>query len=49
MMSHGRNKPGREKKKPKKEKLVVAKQTRETEVVQHISQHAPKPDEQPQT
>lgn len=39
-MAHKGNKPGREKRKPKKEKLLVAKpNTRDSEVLQHVSQH----------
>ena len=38
-MAHGKNKPGREKRKPKKEKLVTAKSSRESEVLQHVAQH----------
>jgi hypothetical protein len=37
-MAHGRDKPGREKRKPKKVKLTSAKTTRETEVLQHVAQ-----------
>jgi hypothetical protein len=46
-MGHGRDKPGREKRKPKKEKLTVAKTARESDVLQHVAQHAHAPDEQP--
>jgi len=38
-LAHGRDKPGREKRKPKKEKLAVAKPNRESEVLQHVAQH----------
>jgi hypothetical protein len=44
-MAHGRDKPGREKRKPKKEKSVVVKSNRETEVLQQVQQHTPVPDE----
>jgi hypothetical protein len=44
-MGHGRDKPGREKRKPKKEKSIVVKSNRESEVLQHVQQHAPVPDE----
>lgn len=40
-MGHGRDKPKREKRRPKKEKTVVAKQGRESEVLQHVAQHTP--------
>jgi hypothetical protein len=39
MLAHGRDKPGKEKRKPKKEKLAVPKPNRESEVLQHVSQH----------
>lgn len=45
-MAHGRDKPGREKRKPKKEKFVAAKQPRESEVLQHVQQHGQKPGEE---
>jgi hypothetical protein len=48
-MAHGRDKPGREKRKPKKEKSVVVKSNRETEVLQHVQQHTPVPDERDRT
>jgi hypothetical protein len=38
-VGHGRDKPGREKRKPKKEKVAIAKPTRESEVLQHVQQH----------
>jgi hypothetical protein len=38
-MAHKGNKPGREKRKPKKEKLLVAKPNRDSEVLQHVAQH----------
>lgn len=38
-MAHGRDKPGREKRKPKKEKMAVVKPSRESEVLQHVAQH----------
>lgn len=38
-MGHGRDKPSREKRKPKKEKLVVAKPNRDVEILQHVAQH----------
>ncbi|MBV9278667.1 MAG: hypothetical protein JOZ41_01170 [Chloroflexi bacterium] len=45
-MAHGRDKPGREKRKPKKEKVTVAKTNRESEVLQHVQQHGqPNPEE----
>lgn len=44
-MAHGRNKPGREKRKPKKEKTALAKPARESEILQHVQQHTP-PSEQ---
>ena len=40
-MGHGRDKPGREKRKPKKEKTTVSKAPREAEVLQHVAQHTP--------
>src|SRR4051812_4850629 len=43
-MAHGRDKPGREKRKPKKEKNAAPKASRESEVLQHVSQHAPEPE-----
>jgi len=46
-MSHNRNKGGREKRKPKKEKLVSAKVNREAEVLQHVAQHAPPAEDRP--
>lgn len=45
-MAHGRDKPGREKRKPKKEKSVTVKSNRETsEVLQHVQQHPQNPEE----
>ena len=44
-MGHGRDKPGREKRKPKKEKLAVSKTPRDSEVLQHVAQHSPVPPE----
>jgi hypothetical protein len=38
-MAHGRDKPGREKRKVKKEKSTVSKETRNSEVLQHVAQH----------
>jgi hypothetical protein len=38
-MAHGRDKVGREKRKPKKAKLATNKSTRETETLQHVAQH----------
>jgi hypothetical protein len=38
-MAHGRDKPGREKRKVKKEKSTVSKETRNAEVLQHVAQH----------
>lgn len=43
-MAHGRDKPKREKRRPKKEKSIVAKTGRETEVLTHVAQH-PRPAE----
>lgn len=43
-MGHSQNKPGREKRKPKKEKLVSAKVSRESEVLQHVAQHGQTPE-----
>jgi hypothetical protein len=40
-MAHGRDKPKKEKRKPKKEKSVLAKSTRESEVIEHVRQHTP--------
>jgi hypothetical protein len=37
-MAHGRDKPGREKRKPKKSKAVSAKSGRDAEVLQHVAQ-----------
>ena len=44
-MAHNSNKPGREKRKPKKEKLASAKVSRESEVLQHVAQHVQPSDE----
>lgn len=38
-MGHGRDKPKREKRRPKKEKTAIAKSGRESEVLQHVAQH----------
>lgn len=38
-MAHGRDKPKREKRRPKKEKSLTAKTGRDSEVLQHVSQH----------
>jgi hypothetical protein len=38
-MPHKGNKPGREKRKPKKEKIVLSKPTRDSELLQHMEQH----------
>lgn len=38
-MAHGRDKPGREKRKVKKEKSTGSKETRTSEVLQHVAQH----------
>jgi hypothetical protein len=38
-MGHGRDKPKKEKRRPKKEKSTVAKIGRDSEVLQHVSQH----------
>ena len=40
-MAHGRDKPRREKKKPKQQKTVLAKSPRESDVLEHIAQHRP--------
>lgn len=40
-----KNKQGREKRKPKKEKTVSAKTGREADVLQHVSQHTPPSEE----
>jgi hypothetical protein len=37
-MAHGRDKPGREKRKVKKDKSTGSKETRNTEVLQHVAQ-----------
>jgi hypothetical protein len=44
-MAHGRDKPGREKRKAKKEKTVVVKTNRDSEVLQHVAQHSQNADE----
>ena len=44
-MAHGRDKPGREKRKVKKAKSTVSKETRSSEVLQHVAQHE-RPDEE---
>jgi hypothetical protein len=44
-MAHGRDKPGREKRKAKKDKPVAVKTNRESEVLQHVAQHDHKADE----
>jgi hypothetical protein len=44
-MGHGRDKPKRETRKPKKEKLTVQKSGRESEVLQHVAQHPQNPDQ----
>jgi hypothetical protein len=38
-MAHGRDKPGREKRKVKKDKSTGSKETRTSEVLQHVAQH----------
>jgi uncharacterized protein (DUF4415 family) len=38
-MAHGRDKPKKEKRKPKKEKPVLAKVTRDSDVLEHVRQH----------
>jgi len=43
-MSHGRNKPGKEKRKPKQSKASMPKVTSDSEVLTHVAQH-PRPDE----
>jgi hypothetical protein len=45
-VAHGRDKPGREKRKPKKEKSATAKTSRESEVLQHVAQQPPNTEEQ---
>jgi hypothetical protein len=45
-MSHERSKPKREKKRPKKEKLMAARPaTRDAEILQHVAQHPREPEE----
>lgn len=44
IMSHGRDKPGKEKRKPKKEKLAAPKVARDSEVLQHVQQHGQAPE-----
>lgn len=46
-MAHGRDKPKREKRRPKQEKSSSNKSGRETEVLQHVAQQptVPKPEE----
>ncbi len=44
-MAHGRDKPGREKRKVKKDKSSSVKTTRNTEVLQHVAQHDTTSDE----
>jgi len=43
-MGHGRDKPKREVRKPKKEKLTVQKTGRESEVLQHVAQQPQNPE-----
>jgi hypothetical protein len=38
-MAHGRDKPGKEKRKPKKEKISAAKQRPGSEVIEHVQHH----------
>lgn len=38
-MGHGRDKRGKEKRKPKKDKFSAQKTVREVEVLQHVAQH----------
>ena len=38
-MAHGRDKPGKEKRKPKKEKISAAKQRPGSEVIEHVQSH----------
>jgi hypothetical protein len=45
-MAHGRDKPGREKRKPKKEKTSAAKVNRGSDVLDHVAQHGPSGEEQ---
>jgi hypothetical protein len=45
-MAHGRDKPRREKKKPKQQKTAMAKTARESDVLQHIAQQRPAEDPQ---
>ena len=40
-MAHGKDKQGREKRKPKKAKVAAARGGRESEVISHVSQHVP--------
>jgi hypothetical protein len=44
-MAHGRDKPGREKRKVKKDKSTGSKETRNAEVLQHVAQHDTNADE----
>ncbi len=43
-MAHGRDKPGKEKRKPKQTKLATPKAPRDSEVLDHVVQH-PRPEE----
>jgi hypothetical protein len=45
-LAHGRDKPGREKRKPKKEKSSAAKLNRGSDVLDHVAQHTPNSEEQ---
>jgi hypothetical protein len=40
-MAHGRDKPRREKRKQKKEKVAAPKQARGSDVLEHVAQHTP--------
>lgn len=44
-VAHGRDKPAREKRKPKKDKSAVVKSTRDTETLQHVQQHGQNADQ----
>jgi hypothetical protein len=40
-MAHGRDKPKKEKRKPKKDKATLAKSGRDADVLDHVRQHTP--------
>lgn len=42
-MAHGRDKPGKEKRKPKKEKAPAVKPHVGTEVIEHVQHHGERP------